>query len=313
MNDGVLRIDFARPVFAVTVLIAPDWTRDIRAEVFQIEGWGDGDILRQSQAAAPVQYSVGENWVQLTLSGQQPQTATVARAPEPATEFDYVVIRAFNANGGAVSAPILIDDLRFADAFGATPLDAWGPRTGGLDPMLDDTERLGAGLQQDAETIREGGEREDTLYPVARRIRMAIDYEAAQQGAENQRARVDAPISIPTRLGRNENVSVPILAPLGAFADENPRGDLADGVAFMGRPDFYHLILPTELGEAVITGTRLASPTPQGRSQIGTIAIGRGYGGARASFNLYGASYSVRLSCDGSDLDDEPCNDPQSA
>jgi len=312
-EDGVLRIDFARSVFAVTLFISPDWTRDIRADVFQIEGWGDGDILLQARANAPAQYTLGENWVRLTLNGQQRQTATVTAAPTgaaPAIEFDYVVIRAFNANGGTVNAPILIDDLRFADTYGETPLDNLGPRTGGLDPMLEDTGRLGPSLEREAETIREGGARENALYPVARRIRMAIDYEAAQRGAEGQRARIDADISIPTRLGRAENVSAPILAPLGAFAEENPRGELAEDVAFMGRPDFYHLILPTELGEAVITGTRLASPTETGRNRIGTIAVGRGYGGARASFNLYGASYSVRLSCDGSDLDDQPCNDP---
>lgn len=312
--DGVLRIDFAQPVFAVTVSAAADWTRDVRAEVFQIEGWGNGDILIQAQQALSPEYVAGQNWVQLTLNGQQRQTATntiaAGTGPATTTEFDYVIIRALNANGGAVNAPVLIDDLRFADNRGETPLDDQGPRTGGLDNMLDDTRRLGARLQRDAVTIREGGPRQDALYPVARRVRMAIDYEAAREGAERQRTDIDLDISIPTRLGRAEDVSVPILAPLGAFEDEDPRGDLAEGVAFMGRPDFYHLILPTNLGEAVITGTRLATPSRHGQDRLGTLEIGRGYAGARSSFNLYGASYSVRLSCEGSDITDEPCSDP---
>ncbi len=317
--DGVLRIDFAQPVFAVTVAAAPDWTRDVRAEVFQIEGWGNGDILVQAQQAVSPEYVVGENWVQLTLNGQQRQTATVATTPPgavTATEFDYVIIRAFNANGAPVNAPILIDDLRFADNRGSTPLDDQGPRTGGLDPMLDDTRDLGPGLQREAEVIREGGTRENSLYPVARRIRMAIDYEAAEQAAQRQRADVNLQISIPTALGRADDVSVPILAPLGAFESENPRGALADGVAFMGRPDFYHLILPTELGEAVITGTRLASPSAYGERNVGTLQSGSGYDGAFASFNLYGVAYAVRITCEGvatpadGRTEEPPCNNP---
>lgn len=311
-ENGVLRIDFARPTLAVTLLASSDWTRDIRAEAFVIEGWADGDSVLVQQVAAPVRPVAGQSWVSLTLSGQQRQTAAVAAAPAaaPATEFDFVLIRALNANGGPVDAPFLIDDLRFADQFGPTALDDLGPRAGGLDPMLDDTRRLARDLQRGAETIREGGPRNNALYPTARRIRMAIDYEAAQQGARAQRRLVDAAVSIPTRLGREQDVSVPILAPLGVFADENPRGALAEGVGFMGRPDFYHLIVPTQLGEAVITGTRLATPTRQGERDMGTLAIGAGYAGANASFNLYGASYAVRLSCEGSDLV-EPCNDPE--
>ena len=309
--ENVLRIDFARPTVAVTMMATPDWARDVRAEVFVIEGWADGDTMLVEQVFAPSRPVTGESWVRLTLSAQPRQTtAAAAPATTEAVEFDFVVIRALNANGGPVNAPFLIDDLRFADQFGPAALDDLGPRAGGLDPMLDDTGRLARNLQRDAETIREGGLRNNAIYPAARRIRMAIDYEAAQQGASAQREFVDAQISLPTALGRAEDVSVPILAPLGAFADENPRSELAEGVGFMGRPDFYHLILPTELGEAVITGTRLATPTRQGAHDMGTLAIGRGYGGANASFNLYGASYAVRLSCEGSDLA-EPCNAPE--
>ncbi len=310
--ENTLRIDFARPAVAVTMLAAPDWTRDIRANVFVIEGWADGDGLLVEQVNAPLRPVTGESWVRLTLSGQQRQTTAVAAAPAAAapTEFDFVIVRALNANGGPVNAPFLIDDLRFADQIGPTALDDLGPRAGGLDPMLDDTQRLAEALQSQAETIREGGPRQNALYPAARRIRMAIDYDAALQGAQAQRQFVNAQVSLPTALGRAEDVSVPILAPLGVFAEENPRGDLAADVGFMGRPDFYHLIIPTELGEAVITGTRLATPTRQGARDMGTLAIGRGYAGAHARFNLYGASYAVRLSCEGSDLI-EPCNDPE--
>ncbi len=316
-EDGVLRIDFARPVFAVTAFAAPDWTRDVRAEVFQIEGWGNGDILLQQQVSVPREYVVGENWVRLTLNGQQTQrqTATAATtASGPVTEFDYVIVRAFNANGAPVNAPILIDDLRFADNYGPTPFDGLGPRAAGLADMVTETGRLRPALERAAQTIRPGGRRDNGEYAVAQRIRMAIDYPAAELGARRQRDLIDAPLDIISRLpGLDRSggrMSVPLLVPLAAFENEDPSAGLANAVALMEREDFYHLILPTELGEAVITGTRLATPSRHGRSRMGQLEIGRGYAGARASFNLYGASYSVRLSCPGSDVEDEPCNDP---
>jgi hypothetical protein len=317
--DGVLRIDFAQPVFAVTVSAAPDWTRDVRAEVFQIEGWGNGDILLQQQVAVSPEYVVGENWVSLTLNGQQTQrqTATTAAPSTGAgvTEFDYVIIRAFNANGSPVNAPILIDDLRFADARGRTPFEALGPRAGGLRDMVTETGRLRASLNDVGDSIRPAARRPDGLFPVAQRMRMAIDWPAAELGALGQRSRVAARLDMIARLPgaerRAHRMTLPMLLPLAAFRDEDPTAGLAEGVALMEREDFYHLILPTQMGEAVITGTRLATPSRHGRSRMGQLEIGRGYAGARASFNLYGASYSVRLSCEGSDMDDAPCNDPE--
>ncbi|MCP2669989.1 hypothetical protein NHF40_03505 [Maricaulaceae bacterium EIL42A08] len=316
-GDGVLRLDFARPVFAVTVAAAPDWTQSPRAEVFQIEGWSNGDIALQQQVAVSPEYVTGENWVQLTLNGQQAQrqsATTAATGATTSTEFDYVIIRAFNANGAPINAPILIDDLRFADNYGRTPFEALGPRTGGLRDMLTETARLRPNVRDTGDVIRPAGRRDDSLFPVGQRVRMAIDYPAAEQAALRQRTRVGARLGLIARLAgerQSNRMSVPLLVPLAAFNDEDPDAGLADGVALMEREDFYHLILPTELGEAVITGTRLATPSQHGRSRIGQLEIGRGYAGARASFNLYGASYSVRLSCEGSDIDDEPCNDPE--
>ena len=316
--SSTLRIDFARPTMAMTMMAAPDWSRDVRAELFVVEGWANGDIVLTERVQAPFQPGSDENWLRLTLSGQQQPATTLAAAPrtvEPTT-FDYVIVRALNANGGPVNAPFLIDDLRFLDQAGPTPLDALGPRASGFESMLEETHNMGPRLWSGAETLRDGGGREHALYPAARRVRLAIDYDSAEAGARRQRNELNAAVSVPTALGRAETVSVPILAPLGVFQDENPRGDLADGVGFMGHRDFYHLILPTEMGEAVITGTRLATPSEYGERHAGTLMTGSGYDGARASFSLYGAAYSVRMTCEGVDavavgrIEQPPCNDP---
>lgn len=314
-GTGTLRIDFARPVSAVTALVAPDRSRDVQAEVFIMEGWSNGDISSVNQGNAVIYDSPERGWTRLTLSGlggatRDTTAATTAATGTSGQTFDYVIIRGLNANGGAVNAPLILDSLRFADRFGPAPFDALGPRSGGLGDMLEETRRLGPRLTQRAEVLREGGRQEDRIYPVAQQVRMNIDLGRVRAGALRQRDFVQLDLPERASLRSREPSTVPLLAPLGVFRNENPQAGLVETARYMGRENFFHLRFDTPYGPAVISGTRVAVIEPNQPLTPGDLDISTGYDGAFASFSLYGASYSVRLTCDHESVG-QPCNDAE--
>lgn len=311
VGEGRLRIDFAQPVVAVTALVAPDRSVDQSAELFVMEGWRDGDIASVTRQEVQIYDSPGAGWTRLTLSGLAAATraTTAARAAQTGQEFDYVIIRAVTANGADTQTPIVLDALRFADNYGPTPYDSLGPRAGGLQGMLDDSAQTGARQLQRAEIVQPGGRREGMNYPVAERMRMPIDMGAARTAAVRQRAVMGREMPLPAALGGREAVTLPILAPLGVFQDEDPALGLADGVRFTGHSDYFHLRFNSDIGRVVISGTRIVSPSQRGAPASGQLEVSAGYDGAYASFALYGASYSVRVAC-GTEEVDAPCNDP---
>jgi hypothetical protein len=111
-------------------------------------------------------------------------------------------------------------------------------------------------------------------------------------------------------LQAREPMTLPILAPLGIFNDEDPDAGIADHVRFTRRGDYFHLRLNSEIGRVVISGTRIVARENANSLGPGELHVSSGYDGAYASFNLYGAAYSVRVGC-GTEEIDEPCNDPE--
>ena len=316
---GRLRIDFAQPVVAVTLLAAPDRSVRQAAAAFVLEGWRDGDIASVTRQDVQIYDSPGAGWTRLTLSGlagaaRAPSAATTAATPTAGAadgqEFDYVVIRAVNANGGPVTTPIVVDSLRFADRYGPTPYDSLGPRTGDLQDMLDASARTSAQLERRAQIVEPGGPREDLRYPVAERRRMPIDRAGARAAAIAQREALGIELSLNAGLRGQEPVTLPILAPLGIFQDEDPSAGVAEDVGFTGRGDYFHLRFSSDIGRVVISGTRIVTPRQAGTLSPGELEASAGYDGAYASFALFGAAYSVRVAC-GTEEIDEPCNDPE--
>ena len=311
-GSGVLRVDFAQPVVAVTALVAPDRGFGAEPDMFVIEGWRNGDIASIARGDVEIYDSQARGWTRLTLSGLADATrATSAVAAAGAgQEFDYVIIRAVTANGAATDTPIVLDALRFADRYGPTPYDSLGPRAGGLDDMLAETGRTAARLQERGEIVRQGGPREGMAYPVAERMRMPLNMAAARAAAVRQRQFMSMDLPSTSGLRGRERVTLPILAPLGVFQGEDPSAGLSDGVRFSGRRDYFHLRFNSEIGRVVISGSRVVARPRAGDLRPGEISVSAGYDGAYASFNLYGAAYSVRVACGTEELD-EPCNDPE--
>ena len=311
-GSGVLRVDFAQPVSAVTALVAPDRAFGEEPDLFVIEGWRNGDIASIARADVEIYDSQARGWTRLTLSGLADgsrATATVA-ATGSGQEFDYVIIRGVTANGAPTDTPIVLDALRFADRYGPTPFDSLGPRAGGLDDMVSESGRTAARLQERGEIVRQGGPREGMAYPVAERMRMPLNMAAARAAAVRQREFLSLDLPETSGLRGREAVTLPILAPLGVFQGEDPGAGLAEEVRFSSRRDYFHLRFSSEIGRVVISGTRVVARPRTGDLAPGEISVSSGYDGAYASFNLYGAAYSVRVACGTEELD-EPCNDPE--
>ena len=312
-ESGVLRVDFAQPVTAVTALVAPDRGFGTEPDLFVIEGWRNGDIASIARADVEIYDSQARGWTRLTLSGLAETaraTTAVAAGGGSGQEFDYVIIRAVTANGAPVETPIVLDSLRFADRHGPTPFDSLGPRAGGLEDMLAETGRTAARLQERAQIVRRGGRREGMAYPVAEQMRMPLDMSAARAAAVRQRTFMSLDLPAASGLVGREAVTLPIVAPLGVFQGEDPGAGLAEGVRFSGRRDYFHLRFDSEIGRVVISGTRVVTRPQAGDLRPGEISVSAGYDGAYASFNLYGAAYSVRVAC-GTEALGEACNDPE--
>lgn len=311
-GSGYIRVDFAQPVVAVTALVAPDRGFGDEPDQFIMEGWRNGDIAAVQRAEVQIYDSPGQGWTRLTLSGLADATraTTAVSAASRGQEFDYVIVRGVTANGADSTTPIVMDALRFADRHGPTPYDSLGPRAGGLETMLAETGRAGARVQARGEILRQGGRREDMSYPVAGRMRMPVDMNSARTSALRQRDIMRMELAPASGLRGREPLTLPVLAPLGVFQDEDPAAGLADGVRFTGRADYFHLRFNSEIGRVVISGTRVVTPGAQRDLRPGEMSVSSGYDGAYASFNLYGASYSVRVAC-GTEEIGEPCNDPE--
>lgn len=311
-GSGFIRIDFAQPVSAVTALVAPDRGFGTEPDLFVMEGWRNGDIASVTRGEVQIYDSNAQGWTRLTLSGLADATraTTAATVSASGQEFDYVIIRGVTANGAETRTPIVIDALRFADRYGPTPFDSLGPRTGGLQDMLDETRRTGARLAARGEIVQQGGQRDGLRYPVAERMRMPMDQTAIRNAALRQRQIIAMDLPEAAGLRGREPMTVPILAPLGIFNGEDPAAGAADHVRFTGRQDYFHLRFDSEIGRVVISGTRIVTPGRAGEPGPGELQVSSGYDGAYASFNLYGAAYSVRVAC-GTEEIDEPCNDPE--
>lgn len=311
-NTGALRIDFARPVAAVSAVVAPDRSFDVEADLFVMEGWRDGDIASVTRGQVEIYDSNARGWTRLTLSGlaDTSRTATSAATAGAGTEFDYVIIRALTANGSATRSPFIVDAVRFADRYGSTPFDSLGPRAAGFQDMLDETRQFGARLSAQAEVIQDGGRREDLQYPAAQWVRMPMDREMIRRAAQRQRRTMAMDLPESGGFRGRERMTVPILAPLGVFTAEDPELGIAEHVRFTGRRDYFHLRFDSQVGRAVVSGTRIVTPGRPGEPGPGELLVSAGYDGAYASFNLYGAAYSVRVAC-GTEETDEPCNDPE--
>jgi len=311
-GSGFIRIDFAQPVSAVTALVAPDRGFGAEPDLFVMEGWRNGDTAAVTRGEVQIYDSNAQGWTRLTLSGLADATraTTAATAAASGQEFDYVIIRGVTANGAETRTPIVIDALRFADRYGPTPFDSLGPRAGGLQDMLDETRRTGARLAARGDIVRQGGRREGLRYPVAERMRMPMDRPTIRNAALRQRQIMAMDLPEAASLRGREPMTVPILAPLGIFNGEDPAAGAADHVRFTGRQDYFHLRFNSEIGRVVISGTRIVTPGRAGEPGPGELRVSSGYDGAYASFNLYGAAYSVRVAC-GTEEIDEPCNDPE--
>ncbi len=311
-GSGFIRIDFAQPVSAVTALVAPDRGFDAEPDLFVMEGWRDGDIASVTSGEVEIYDSNAQGWTRLTLSGlaEATRATTAAGAAGSGQEFDYVIIRGVTANGAETRAPIVLDALRFADRYGPAPFNALGPRAGGLEDMLDETGRSGARLAARGEIVERGGRREGLRYPVAERLRMPLDRSTIRNAALRQRQIMAMDLPVAAGLRGREPMTVPILAPLGIFNGEDPAAGAAGHVRFTGRSDYFHLRFNSEIGRVVISGTRIVTPAQGGEPGPGELLVSSGYDGAYASFNLYGAAYSVRVAC-GTEEIDEPCNDPE--
>lgn len=313
---GYLRVDFARPVTAVTALVAPDRSFGAEPDLFVMEGWRDGDIAASAREEVQIYDSAGRGWTRLTLSGfaSAARDAAALSAAADGQEFDYVIIRGVTANGAQTQTPIVMDALRFADRYGPTPFDSLGPRSGGLQSMLDETGRMRQRLQSRAEPVRTDapreGMREGMRYPAARHMRMPVDMGAARTAAVRQRDMMSLDIALLSDLVGREAPRLPVLAPLAIFVDEDPDAGLAERVRFTSRSNYFHLRFDSEIGRVVISGTRIVTPDVDRPGAPGQLEIMSGYDGAFASFNLYGAAYSVRIACGTEELD-EPCNDPE--
>jgi hypothetical protein len=277
-----------------------------------MEGWREGELAASTRQQVEIYDSTGQGWTRMTLSGlgQANRATTAAVAPSDVEELDYVIIRGLTANGAATRAPIIIDSLRFADSHGPTPFDSLGPRAGGLQSMLDETARTTGRQPARRDIVRAGGRREGMLYPVAERMRMPVDIGRARAAAVRQRDMVGLDLPLPAGLLDRDPVSLPILAPLAVFSNDDPAAGLADGVRYTGRSDYFHLRFDSDVGRVVISGTRIVIADRQAALAPGQMAVSAGYDGAYASFNLYGASYSVRVSCGAEDIE-APCNDPE--
>lgn len=309
-ETGTLRIDFAQPVAAVTALVSPDRSQRLQPDLFVMEAWSGGDIVSVTRGQVEIFDSPAQGWTRLTLSGQPNGTRATTAATGPAQDFDYVIIRGLNANGGTVEAPLVVDGLRFADRHGPTPFDSLGVRAGGLQDMLDETRRSGARLMVQGEVVERRRRREDLVYPLAEWVRMPIDMASARTAAARQRAVMAMELPLASRIRGREPMTVPILAPLGVFRGEDPAAGPDETVRFTGHSDYFHLRFDSDIGRVVISGTRIVTPGRAGEPGPGELLITSGYDGAYASFNLYGASYSVRVAC-GTEEVDEPCNDPE--
>jgi len=310
-SSGVLRIDFAQPVVAVTALVAPDRSVGREPDLFVMEGWRDGDIVSVTRGEVQIYDSNAQGWTRLTLSGlaDAARATTAVTAPSDGREFDYVIIRGVTANGAQTPTPIVLDALRFADRHGPTPFDSLGPRAGGLQSMLEETRRTGARLAAQGRVIQPGGVREGMRYPAAEHMRMPMDMPAARNAALRQRQLMAMELPAAAGLRGREPMTLPILAPLGIFRGEDPAAGAAEHVRFTGRSDYFHLRFDSEIGRVVISGTRIVARPQAGEQGPGEMHVSSGYDGAYASFNLYGAAYSVRVAC-GTEEIGAPCNDP---
>ena len=318
-GSGYVRIDFAQPVSAVSVLAAPDRGFGAEPDLFILEGWSDGDVAATDQQIVQIYDSAGQGWTRLTLSGlpgrvdeQDDAASRAVTAARQGREFDYVILRGVTDNGSPAETPIVIDSLRFADRYGPTPYDSLGPRAGSMASMVEDSGVRSRRLQisSQAEVIRERGARDGMRYPAAERMRMPLDMDGARTAALRQRRDMQMELPPASGLVGREPVTLPILAPLGVFTGEDPSAGLAPGVRFSGRSDYFHLRFNSEIGRVVISGTRVVTPGDRPGGPSERLAVSSGYDGAYASFNLYGGAYSVRVACGVEELD-EPCNDPE--
>jgi hypothetical protein len=156
-----------------------------------------------------------------------------------------------------------------------------------------------------------GGARDGMRYPEAERMRMPVDMNTARLAALRQREMMSMDLPEAAGFTTREPLTLPILAPLGVFAGEDPAAGLAEGVRFSGRSDYFHLRFNSDIGRVVISGSRMVVRGAQDAGPaLGEMTVSSGYDGAYASFNLYGAAYSVRVAC-GTEEIDEPCNDPE--
>jgi hypothetical protein len=310
-SAGTLRIDFAQPVAAVSALVAPDRGFGAEPDLFVMEGWRDGDIVSVTRGDVEIYDSNAQGWTRLTLSGlaEAARATTAVTAATDGRAFDYVIIRGVTANGAETRTPIVLDALRFADRHGPTPYDSLGPRAGGLQAMLEDTRRTGARLAAQGQVVQPGGMREGMRYPAAEHMRMPVDMPAARNAAQRQRQVMAMNLPMGAGLRGRAPMTVPILAPLGIFRGEDPAAGAAEHVRFTGRNDYFHLRFDSEIGRVVISGTRIVARPQAGEQSPGEMHVSAGYDGAYASFNLYGAAYSVRVAC-GTEEIGAPCNDP---